>query len=78
MVRFLIGVGDEVYQLLDYERVFCADGGPGADVFDLRAICRPAGCMVVVRPDQHVAAVIPRDDRVSLSEFFSAFLKERQ
>jgi phenol 2-monooxygenase len=45
--------------LLDYEKAFYAD--PAADVFDLRGIDRERGCMVLVRPDQYVAAVLPLD-----------------
>ena len=46
------------FGLIDYEKVFCPDPTAG-DVFDLRGIDRDAGCMVVVRPDQYVAARAP-------------------
>src|SRR3954470_12093805 len=47
-----------VFGLLDHEKVFCPDPGRG-DVFDLRGVDRDAGCIVVVRPDQYVSAVLP-------------------
>jgi phenol 2-monooxygenase len=61
------------FGLTDYEKVFCPD--PGADdVFDLRAIDREAGCMVVVRPDQYVAQVLPLDGHQELADFLSGIL----
>ena len=39
------------FGLIDYEKMFCPD--PKADdIFELRAVNRETGCMVVVRPDQ--------------------------
>jgi hypothetical protein len=40
---------------------FCADVEGGKDIYSMRGIDRPAGCMVVVRPDQYVAQVLPLD-----------------
>jgi phenol 2-monooxygenase len=61
------------FGLTDYEKVFCPV--PGADdVFDLRAIDREAGCMVVVRPDQYVAQVLPLDGHQELADFLSGIL----
>ncbi len=60
--------------LLDYEKAFAPDFRAGQDVFELRGIDREQGCMVVVRPDQYVAHVLPLDGFDALSEFFSAFL----
>lgn len=62
------------YGLHDYEKVFCADLSGGRDVFDMRRIDRDQGCMVVVRPDQHVAHVLPLDADGELSAFFEAFM----
>jgi phenol 2-monooxygenase (NADPH) len=54
-------------------RPFCPD--PRADdVFDLRGIDRDAGCLVVVRPDQHVAAVLPLDGFDALTDLLSGVL----
>jgi phenol 2-monooxygenase len=60
------------FGLIDYEKAFCAD--PAADVFDGRGIDRDAGCVVVVRPDQHVAAVLPLDDAQALTDLFAGIL----
>jgi phenol 2-monooxygenase len=58
------------FGLVDYEKAYCPD--PDAeDIFDLRAVDRDTGCMVLVRPDQFVAAVLPLDAHESLSEFLS-------
>jgi phenol 2-monooxygenase len=62
------------YGLLDYEKMFCADLKSGHDVFALRGIDRMAGCMVVVRPDQYVAQVLPLTDFAALSAYFDAFM----
>jgi phenol 2-monooxygenase len=37
----------------------------------MRGIHREKGCMIVVRPDQYVAHVIPLDSLDELSNFFS-------
>ncbi len=65
------------YRLCDYEKVFCADGKPGADIFALRGIDRAAGCIVIVRPDQYVGHVLPLGARDELSAYFAAFLRVR-
>jgi phenol 2-monooxygenase (NADPH) len=65
------------YGLCDYEKVFCADRRSGADIFDLRGIDRAAGCMVVVRPDQHVGHVLPLADRAGLAAYFAGILGVR-
>ena len=60
--------------LVDYEKVFCPDLANGADVFDLRAIDRTLGALVIVRPDQHVAHVLPLDAFDELAAFFDRFM----
>ena len=62
------------YGLLDYEKVFCPDLKGGNDVFAMRGIDRRAGCMVVVRPDQYVALVLPLDGYEQLASFFDGFM----
>ncbi|MET3906742.1 phenol 2-monooxygenase [Bradyrhizobium sp. S3.3.6] len=62
------------YGLLDYEKMFCPDLKSGHDVFEMRGIDRKAGCMVVVRPDQYVAQVLPLDDFAALAAYFDAFM----
>ncbi|WP_027542532.1 FAD-binding monooxygenase [Bradyrhizobium sp. WSM2254] len=62
------------YGLLDYEKMFCPDLKSGHDVFAMRGIDRKAGCMVVVRPDQYVANVLPLDDFTGLASYFDGFM----
>jgi phenol 2-monooxygenase len=61
------------FQLRDYEKVFCADVSGGHDIFQLRGIDR-AGCIVIVRPDQYVAHVLPLDEYDELAAFFDSFM----
>jgi phenol 2-monooxygenase len=60
------------YGLTDYEKIFCAD--PRDDVFAARGIVR-GGALVVVRPDQYVAHVLPLDAYAEVAEFFEGFLQ---
>lgn len=62
------------YGLRDYEKVFCVDHKDGPDIYELRGIDRDAGCLVIVRPDQHVAHVLPLSAHQALSAFFSGFM----
>ena len=65
------------FALVDHEKVFCPDPGRG-DVFDLRGIDRDAGCMVLVRPDQYVSAVLPLDAHEALADFLAGILVDRR
>jgi phenol 2-monooxygenase len=56
------------FGLIDYEKVHAAD--PEQDIFELRGIDR-RGCVVVVRPDQYVAHVLPFTARDELADFFA-------
>lgn len=60
------------YGLRDYEKVFCPDRGN--DIFDMRGIDRERGCMVLVRPDQHVAQILPLDGHDELAAFLDWFM----
>lgn len=62
------------YGLCDYEKIFCADQKDGNNIFDLRNIDREKGCIVIVRPDQHVSHVLPLDAYEELSSFFAGIL----
>jgi phenol 2-monooxygenase len=63
------------YELHDYEKMFCSDRKSRNDIFTMRGIDRERGCMVVVRPDQYVAHVLPLDGYVQLASFFDGFMK---
>ncbi len=65
------------YGLRDYEKMYCADPQNGNDIFDLRAIDRKRGCMLVIRPDQYVAHVLPIDAHADLAAFFDGFMVRR-
>jgi phenol 2-monooxygenase len=58
-------------RLTDYEKVYGIL--PREDVFDSRGIDR-GGCVVVVRPDQYVANVLPLDAYEDLDVFLSGVL----
>ena len=62
------------FGLVDYNNVFAAD--PEQDIFDLRGIAR-SGAVVVVRPDQYVATVLPLAATDELAAFFRPILVER-
>jgi phenol 2-monooxygenase len=64
--------------LVDYEKAYTPDLKNGADIFDLRGIDRAHGALVVVRPDQFVANVLPLDAHRDLARFFAAFLLPRR
>ncbi|MBC9876088.1 FAD-binding protein [Bradyrhizobium sp. INPA01-394B] len=65
------------YGLRDYEKMFCPDLKGGHDVFTMRGIDRKSGCMVVVRPDQYVAQVLPLDDFAALAAYFDGFMLQQ-
>ena len=65
------------FGLIDYEKAFCPDLKNGPDIFTLRGIDRGRGALVVVRPDQYVANVLPLEAHDELADFFGAFLKDR-
>ncbi|NEM91064.1 FAD-binding monooxygenase [Galbitalea soli] len=57
-----------IFGLIDLENAFGID--PGNDIFDARAIDRD-GVVIVVRPDQYVAAVVPLAATHELESFFA-------
>ena len=57
--------------LQDWEKVWAAD--PKDDIFAARGIAAE-GAVVVVRPDQYIAQVLPLSVRSELTEFFGGFL----
>ncbi len=62
------------FKLTDYEKVYATD--PSADIFELRGLDR-GGVVVVVRPDQYVANVLPLSATAELGGFFAPLLKPR-
>lgn len=70
---FLPRVGP--FGLIDYEKVYAAD--PADDIFAARGIHRD-GAIVVVRPDQYVAHVLPLTATDELAAFFRPILATRE
>ncbi|MGO1885523.1 MAG: FAD-dependent monooxygenase [Citricoccus sp.] len=78
------------FGLRDYQKVFSAERTNGqllgripgieatADVYDLRGIDRRRGALVVVRPDQYVAQVLPLHAHAELAEYFSSFMLDQE
>ncbi|MBT2513000.1 FAD-binding monooxygenase [Arthrobacter sp. ISL-30] len=63
------------FRLTDYEKIYGID--PTADIFDLRGLSRD-GVVVVVRPDQYVANVLPLTATAELAAFFAPLLPARR
>lgn len=62
------------FQLFDMEKVFTVDHKGGHDIFAMRGIDREQGALVVVRPDQYVAQVLPLNAHAELAAFFDGFM----
>lgn len=63
------------FQLQDWEKVWAIDTR-GTNIFDARGVAAD-GAVVVVRPDQYVAHVLPLGARAELTEFFAGSLLPR-
>ena len=63
--------------LLDYGKVFCPVLKNGQDIFELRGIDRAQGALVVVRPDQYIAHVLPLNAHAELAKFFDGFMLDQ-
>jgi phenol 2-monooxygenase len=62
------------FGLRDYEKIFSPELKSGQDIFAMRGIDRKRGCLVIVRPDQFVAHVLPLDGYTQLAAFFDGFM----
>ena len=62
--------------LIYYEKVFCADAKAGGDIYAMRGIDRAQGALVVVRPDQYIAHVLPLGGHQTLAAFFAGFMRD--
>lgn len=62
------------FGLTDYEKVYSAD--PSHNIFEERGISRN-GAVVVVRPDQYVASVLPLDAHQELAAFFDGAMSAK-
>ena len=70
------------FGLRDYEKAFSsltekgqsANPSTKGDIYTLRGIDRQRGCLVVVRPDQYIAHILPLDATDELAAFFGNFM----
>ena len=62
------------YGLHDYEKVYVST--PEKDIYQQRGINKEQGAIVLVRPDQHIASILPLDGFSQLTAFFAEFLLE--
>jgi 2-polyprenyl-6-methoxyphenol hydroxylase-like FAD-dependent oxidoreductase len=60
--------------LRDYEKAFCALPDATQNIYKMRGIDRARGCIMVVRPDQYIANVLPLNATDELAEFFAEFI----
>jgi len=60
------------YKLRDYEKIFTSI--PEKDIFKSRIINRREGCILIVRPDQHIANILSLDCHHSLASFFGKIM----
>ena len=56
------------YQLRDYEKIYISI--PQNDIFKTRAINQREGCILIVRPDQHIANILSLGSYNTLMSFF--------
>lgn len=66
------------YGLRDYEKAFCTLEGEKHNIYTMRNVNKDVGCLVVVRPDQYIAQVLPLNDVAALAKFFSSFMLKVQ
>ena len=66
------------YGLRDYEKAFCAlaetGQNPSQNIYTLRRVDRKQGCLMVVRPDQYIAHIMPLEATDVLAAFFGGFM----
>ena len=63
------------HALVDYEKIFSLGVKNGVDIFDLRGIDRAQGALIVVRPDQYIAHVLPLGAHQALADFFAGIMR---
>jgi phenol 2-monooxygenase (NADPH) len=63
------------YGLRDYEKAFCVIEDSPQNIVEMRRINKELGCLVVVRPDQYIAQILPIGDTEGLMQFFASFMQ---
>jgi phenol 2-monooxygenase (NADPH) len=64
------------FGLRDYEKAFCAMEDDKKNIYQMRGIDRQQGCLVVVRPDQYIAQILPLTATDQLIQFFAGFMQK--
>jgi 2-polyprenyl-6-methoxyphenol hydroxylase-like FAD-dependent oxidoreductase len=62
------------YGLKDYEKTFCAEQESATNIFKMRRVNVEQGCLIIVRPDQYVAHILPLDAHTELGASFDGFM----
>jgi 2-polyprenyl-6-methoxyphenol hydroxylase-like FAD-dependent oxidoreductase len=62
------------YGLRDYEKAFSSLDDVKQNIYSMRSVNKESGCLVVVRPDQYIAQVLPLNGTEELTKFFSSFM----
>ncbi len=60
------------HQLRDYEKTYKSISHN--DIFEMREINKREGCVVIVRPDQHIANILSLNSHKALSSFFNKIM----
>ena len=71
------------YSIQDYEKVFTDEESYGfgfGNIYKTRGVNREQGCIVVVRPDQYVSAVLPLSEQANgmMENFFDGFMRHQR
>ncbi len=64
------------YGIRDYEKAFCALEDANQNIYAMRGIHKDSGCLVVVRPDQYIAHILPLNGFDALTVFFGGFMQD--
>tara|TARA_R110001599_G_scaffold67077_2_gene189630 strand:+ start:15461 stop:17374 length:1914 start_codon:yes stop_codon:yes gene_type:complete len=71
----LLQPSKDLYGLKDYEKVYSAKSAEGC-FYEKRGVNKEEGGIIIVRPDQYVAEILPLDDYQSVANFFEKILIE--
>ncbi|KAK3711443.1 hypothetical protein LTR37_009622 [Vermiconidia calcicola] len=71
------------FGIQDYEKVFTDEESYGfgvGDIYKSRGVNREKGCILIVRPDQYISAVLPLEQnaRGKMENFFDGFMKSQK
>ena len=58
-----------------FEKLFCPDLKNKQEIFGIRGIDRNKGALLIIRPDQYIASIMPLEDYRGLTTFFERFMR---